>query len=149
MPKFRGVGNLCPQPKLDTLVRGQPKCICVWPDVDPKCSAQFDVNSEPVKVIKITEEGRAALKRMIEEIEATKIALLPRATLVKLPRFGLLARSKRSYGEWRHKRLERRKAKRAKELQMLKELEHSSESVLRPFWQVLYAVGTFLSGTRD
>lgn len=147
MPKLRPVRERLAQPVLDTLqmrercVRlEQPKCICVWPNYNPKCPAPFDVNSDWAPPSE-----------------------LPLA-IVKLPRFGLRARAKRSYGDWRRRRLERRKAslfvtsvmrdariatnpQRARELQMLKELEHSSESAARSFWQVIYAVGTFLSGT--
>ena len=135
MPKLYGERERLAQPKLDTQGRArreQAKCTCAHQWRDPDCPAA--VPADKVVEIKMT---------------AIRVGPLPRATLVKLPYFGLLARSKRSYGEWRRQRLERRKAKRAAELQMLKELEHSSESVLRPFWQVLYAVGTFLSGTRD
>ena len=62
---------------------------------------------------------------------------LPRATLVKLPRFGLCARAKRRWREWRRWRAELHEGRRIVELQMLKELECNSESVLRSFQRLV------------
>ena len=120
-------------PKLDTQVREQLKCICSDHATGPMYPARLEQRNRYCMCLSCTAERLERLGLELVKVAETKIELLPRATLVKLARFGLLARAKRTYREWRRKQQELSEAKRARELQMLKELEHSTESVLRLF----------------
>lgn len=129
MPKLYGERERLAQPVLDTLAQPVADCAC-----DPNSFCDVCFVSTPVP-------HRRSVDPM-DFMNGYGPNNLPMA-IVKLPRFGLRARAKRSYGDWRRKRAERRKAKptraelRAAEQQMLKEL---SESVLRPFRRLVMLV---------